>query len=166
MGRESSRLAERRIIEMIYPLPRLRVLCVDDNRDAADSTGILLEHYGCDVTVCYDAETALAIALQFKPDLCLIDLSMPGTGGCELAMCLRAWGCESPLHLIAVTAYGSEEARRATVAAGFDRHLVKPVDWEKLVQILVDIERSLGRAGYISCRLAELSEEGLVNTHH
>jgi CheY-like chemotaxis protein len=144
---------------MIYPLPGLRVLCVDDNRDTADSTGMLLELYGCEVAVCYDADTALAIALRFRPDLCLIDLNMPGTGGCELAMRFRAWGQEPPPHLIAVTAYGSETARKATREAGFDRHFVTPVDWDELVAILAEAERSLGRAAYISSRLVQSSGE-------
>jgi len=144
---------------MIYPLPALRVLCVDDNRDTADSTGMLLELYGCETAVCYDADTALAIALRFQPDLCLIDLNMPGTGGCELARHFRAWERESPLHLIAVTAYDSDTARKATREAGFDRHFVTPVDWDELVAVLAEAERSLGRAAYINSRLVQSSGE-------
>jgi CheY-like chemotaxis protein len=137
---------------MIYSLPKLRVLCVDDNRDAADSTGILLSLYGCEVAVSYDAETAYSLALRFKPDLCLIDLNMPGMGGCELAQQLRTLGRDGPAQLIAVTAYGSDTARNATRAAGFDRHFVKPVDWDRLLDALAETERSLGRGGYISSR--------------
>ena len=138
---------------MIYPLPRLRVLCVDDHRDTADSTGILLELYGCAVSVCYDASTAFVSAFRFRPDLCLIDLNMPGAGGCELALRLRAWRQEPPPLLIAVTAFGSDAALRATRRAGFDMHLVKPIDWDALTDTLVDAERRIGRAGYISSRL-------------
>ena len=138
----------------IYALPKLRVLCVDDNRDCADSTGILLELYGCEVSVCYDAETAFVIALRFKPDLCLIDLNMPNLSGCDLAMRLRAWNSEVTTLLIAVSAYGSDVAREISFAAGFDRHMVIPVDWDELLGVLVETERRLGRPPYISSRLA------------
>jgi CheY-like chemotaxis protein len=138
---------------MIYPLPALRVLCVDDDRDAADSTGLLLELYGCEVAVYYDGPTALAAARRFRPDLCLIDFSMPGMGGCELARRLRE-STRGALRLIAVTAYGSDVARAATAAAGFDMHFVKPVDWDKLAVVMAETERSLGRAGNITARLA------------
>lgn len=141
----------------IVSLPKLRVLCADDNRDAADSAGILLELYGCEVAVCYDADAAFSTALRFKPDLCLIDLSMPGGGGCDLAVRLRGFSAGSPLCLIAVTAYSSESAREATRQAGFDRHFVKPVDWDKLMVIVAEIERKLGRAGYISSRFAQFA---------
>lgn len=144
---------------MIYPLPKLRVLCIDDNHDTADSAGLLLEIYGCEVAVCYDGETALTLAFQFEPDLCLIDLNMPGIGGHELARRLRAWAQGHSLHLIAVTAYNSDAARIATAAAGFDLHFVKPVDWGELMDVLVKIERSLGRGAFISSRLAQLAEE-------
>jgi two-component system, OmpR family, response regulator len=132
--------------ETIFPFPKLRVLCVDDNRDTADSAGILLDIYGCDVVVCYDAETAFTTALQFKPDICLIDLNMPQRGGCELARRLRAWSREHPLRLIAVTAYGSEETRKASFAAGFDLHFVIPVDWDELRNVLAEVGLRLGRA--------------------
>jgi CheY-like chemotaxis protein len=112
--------------------------------------------YGCETVVCYDAETAFATTLRFKPDVCLIDLNMPNTGGCELAARLRAWGRE-PVRLIAVTAYGSAAARRATSAAGFDLHIVIPVDWDELLDVLEALERELGRGGYIGTRRAEFS---------
>jgi len=132
--------------ETIFPFPKLRVLCVDDNRDTADSAGIILDLYGCDVVVCYDAETAFTTALQFKPDICLIDLKMPQRGGCELARRLRAWSREHALRLIAVTAYGSDEIRRASFAAGFDLHFVIPVDWDELWNVLAEVGQRLGRA--------------------
>jgi CheY-like chemotaxis protein len=143
---------------MIYPLPRLRVLCVDDNRDNADSTGMLLEMYGCEVMICYEAESALSAARRFRPDLCLIDLNMPGLGGCELAREIRLWSQHSP-RLIAVTAYGSDAARRATAAAGFDGHFVTPIDWDLLIELLAETERSLGRAAYITSRLTPRAED-------
>lgn len=123
----------------------LRVLCVDDNPDVADSEAMLLELYRCDVAVCYDGPSALAEALRFGPDVCLIDFNMPGMDGCTLAGRLKAWRTCDPLYLIAVTAYGSESARKKTAEAGFDMHLVKPLDWDVLARALSDLERSLGR---------------------
>jgi two-component system OmpR family response regulator len=127
------------------PAP-LRVLCVDDNRDAADSEAMLLELHGCEVEACYDGASALAAALRFGPDACLIDLNMPGMDGCELARQLRAWRRAQPVFLIAVTAYGSDAAREMTAAAGFDMHVVKPADWARLSSALARLERALGRA--------------------
>jgi CheY-like chemotaxis protein len=143
----------------IYSLPKLRVLCVDDDCDTADSTGILLELYGCEVAVSYDADAAFATALHFKPDVCLIDLNMPLKNGCELAMRLRTWSSGLPLCLIAVSAYGSDSVRKTSLAAGFYLHIVKPIEWEELLNELVEIERNLGRPGYISSRLDRLAVE-------
>jgi two-component system, OmpR family, response regulator len=123
----------------------LRVLCVDDNRDVADSEAMLLELYGCEVVVCYDGKSALAEALRFGPDVCLIDFNMPGMDGCTVARHLKAWRKCDPLYLIAVTACDSESAYRETAEAGFDMHLVKPLDWEELARALSDLEYSLGR---------------------
>src|SRR5579883_2568196 len=63
----------------------LRVLCVDDFHDSADTLGALLRIYGCDVKVCYDGPSALALAESFRPDVCVLDLTMPGMDGDELA---------------------------------------------------------------------------------
>ena len=128
----------------------LRVLCVDDNRDAADSEAMLLELHGCEVEVCYDGHSALATALRFSPDVCLIDVNMPGMDGCEVARRLRSWRRGQPVYLIAVTAHGSDEVREETVAAGFDRHLVKPADWDELSLALAELERRLGRTECLS----------------
>jgi two-component system, OmpR family, response regulator len=127
-------------------------MCVDDNHDAADSAALLLELYGCAVVVCYDGPSALAEALRFAPDVCLIDFNMPGMSGCELAERLKAWRRSQPVYLIAVTAHGTDAARKMTAGAGFDLHLVKPVDWNQLSAVLVDLEHELGRAERVSKR--------------
>lgn len=116
-----------------------RVLCVDDNPDVADSEALLLGLCGYDARACYGGEDALAAADGFRPDACLLDLNMPGMDGCELARRLRARG-RCPL-LVAVTARGGDEDRRRTAAAGFDRHLVKPVDPARLLELLEDVRR-------------------------
>lgn len=119
--------------------PVLRVLCVDDNRDAADTLGVLLELVGYESRVCYDGETALAAAAEFHPDAAILDLSMPGMSGDELARRLRATDWGKTLPLVALTALGGEDARELTAAAGFDLHLVKPVNPDRLANVLADI---------------------------
>lgn len=119
--------------------PVLRILCVDDNRDAADTLGVLLELYGYKVRVFYDGHAALAAAADFRPDAAILDLLMPGMDGDELGRRLRqtAWGRSLPL--VALTALGGEEARARTAAAGFDLHLTKPVNPDRLANVLADI---------------------------
>lgn len=119
--------------------PVLRVLCVDDHRDAADSLGVLLELVGYEVKVCYDGESALDAADVFRPDACILDLTMPGLDGVEVGRRLRTRPWARNLPLVAVTALGNDEARQRTAAAGFDLHLTKPVDPDRLANVLADI---------------------------
>lgn len=119
--------------------PVLRVLCVDDHPDAADSLGVLLELVGYDTRVCYSGEAALAAADEFRPDACILDLTMPGIDGVEVGRRLRERPWARNLPLVAVTALGNEEARRRTTEAGFDLHLTKPVDPDRLANVLADI---------------------------
>jgi CheY-like chemotaxis protein len=121
------------------PPPALRVLCVDDYRDTADTLGALLRIYGCEVKVCYDGPSALALAQSFRPDVCVIDLSMPGMDGDELAARLRGSGLNQVPRMVAVTALGDDAARRRTAAAGFDFHLLKPVDPDQLANVVADV---------------------------
>jgi two-component system, OmpR family, response regulator len=122
---------------------RPRVLYVDDNRDVADSAGDLLRLVGFDVRVCYDSPSALAAAREFAPDVCLLDLNIPGMGGDELAVRLREEAAGRPMLFVAVTAMGNEEARLRTEAAGFQLHLVKPVDPHDLLRILDELSQLL-----------------------
>ena len=117
----------------------LRVLCVDDDPDAAHTLAILLDLAGFESRVCLSGADALVTAAEFRPDACILDLSMPGLDGCELARRLRAWSHPRPIPLVAVTGYDGEDARRMTAAAGFDLHLTKPVDPDKLAALLADI---------------------------
>jgi two-component system, OmpR family, response regulator len=117
----------------------LRVLCVDDDHDTADTLGVLLELAGFEPRVCYSGSEAIASLPEFRPDACILDLSMPGLDGCEVARRLRTWADPRPIPLVAVTGLDGEEARRQTAAAGFDLHLTKPVDPDKLAAVLADM---------------------------
>lgn len=125
--------------------PPLRVLCVDDNRDAADSSADLLRAVGFEARACYDGPSALAEATTFLPSVCLLDLNMPGMDGDELAVRLRAQADGRPLVLVAVTAMSGERDCQRLAVAGFDLHLVKPVPPADLFRLLDRFARVLGR---------------------
>jgi PAS domain S-box-containing protein len=115
-----------------------RVLIADDNKDAADSLGILLEIDGHEVRVAHGGRAALALAQAFRPEVALLDIGMPELSGYEVAEALRRepWG--KAIQLIALTGWGQESDRRHSKAAGFDRHLTKPIDMEVLSAVLTE----------------------------
>ena len=118
------------------PLQARKVLVVDDNRDAADSLGMLLQFLGAEVMVVNDGRSALKALGTFHPAVVLLDLGMPEMNGLEVARRMR----EDPAHrgvtLVALTGWGQREDRRRTHEAGFDHHLVKPADVNTLQSIL------------------------------
>ena len=120
------------------PPPGLRVLCVHDNADAADSLGTLLDIVGCKVTVTHDALSALARVEEARPEVCILDISMPGMDGCELARRLRAEPGGEQLLLIALTALGDHNSLERMADAGFDLHFAKPVPPRELYEVLND----------------------------
>jgi signal transduction histidine kinase len=111
-----------------------RVLVVDDNRDAADSLSMLLQIQGHEVQTAYDGEAALQLATGFRADLVLLDIGLPMMNGFEVAKQLRSGG--SAARLVALSGYGQPEDVRRSREAGFDGHLVKPVDLESVSDIL------------------------------
>jgi CheY-like chemotaxis protein len=113
-----------------------RVLVVDDNRDSAESLAALLGMLGHEVDQAYDGPAALATARTRFPDLVLLDIGMPGMSGHEVARQIRAEPALLGTTLIALTGYGSAEDRHESRAAGFDGHLVKPIDFEALQRII------------------------------
>ncbi len=120
-------------------LPARRVLVVDDNVDAADGLGRLLsQSCGQEVRVAYDGPTALEEARAFRPEVVLLDIGLPGMDGCEVARRLRREPVTADVLLVAVTGWGQESDREMSRAAGFDRHLVKPVPLEELRGLLAD----------------------------
>jgi CheY-like chemotaxis protein len=117
----------------------VRVLCVDDCSDAADALAALLELAGFQVRVCYSGTEAEAALDEFRPHACLIDLMMPGMDGLELAHRVRTWAGDRYVPLVAVTALGDEQSLRRTAAAGFDLHLLKPAEPDRLAAVLADL---------------------------
>ncbi|MGE5793638.1 MAG: response regulator [Bacteroidota bacterium] len=113
-----------------------RVLVVDDNRDSAESLAQLLRLFGHEIWQAYTGRDALAAVRARRPDLVLLDIGMPDLSGYEVARQIRAEPSLAATRLIALTGYGSEEDRRRSAAAGFDGHLVKPIDFEDLERIL------------------------------
>jgi signal transduction histidine kinase/CheY-like chemotaxis protein len=118
----------------------LRILVVDDNEDAADTLAMLLEASGHEVLVEHGSLAALERARaggeKGAPQVCLLDIGLPDMDGAELARRLRARPETAGALLVAVTGYGQDSDRERTRAAGFDHHLVKPIDLEKLHAIL------------------------------
>ncbi len=113
-----------------------RVLIVDDNVDAAETLSILLGLEGYEVHCVYDGFQALKFVNEFRPDVVLLDIGLPGMDGYEVARRLREEFILQPLLLIAVTGWGGEDDLRKSQQAGIDHHLVKPVDPEALSQLL------------------------------
>ncbi|WP_435020456.1 PAS domain-containing protein [Tundrisphaera sp. TA3] len=117
------------------PAKGARVLVVDDNEDSARGLARLLKVLGNQVEVASDGPTALGLAGWFAPDFVLLDIGLPGMDGYEVARRLRADGLAGTT-IIAVSGYGEEAARSRAREAGFDHHLVKPLDYETLVAIM------------------------------
>jgi CheY-like chemotaxis protein len=114
----------------------LRIMVVDDNVDAAATLAMLLDVLGHTALVEYSPTSALARARRERPDVCLLDIGLPEMDGNELARRLRAQPETAQALLVAITGYGQEHDRRNALAAGFDHHMVKPVDTARLGAIL------------------------------
>jgi len=114
----------------------MRCLIVDDNRDAADSLAQIVRLMDCSVRTAYSGTQGLEVAGQFSPQVVLLDLGMPGMGGYEVLRRLREQAGGALLLVAAVTGYGNEDDRRRVAEAGFDVHLVKPVDFAQLQNFL------------------------------
>ncbi len=121
----------------VQPCARpLRVLVVDDNRDTVESFAMLLRAAGHDVQPAYDGATAVQSALDYQPDLVLLDIGLPGLNGFEVARRIRRLAVLKDVVLVAMTGYGQESDLKASQQAGFNHHLVKPASLTELQQIL------------------------------
>jgi CheY-like chemotaxis protein len=121
-----------------------RILVVDDNRDSADTLAMLLKSLGADVHTAYDGASALESIRICRPTIVLLDLGLPGIDGYEVARRVRSDAPTSELCMVALTGWGQDEDRRRTREAGFDHHLVKPVDLSALQALLASLENARG----------------------
>lgn len=127
---------------------RLKVLIADDSQDGADSLSFLLKAAGHDVATAYDGRTAITLAEQHRPDVVLLDIGMPEVSGYDVARAIRREGWGRSMRLVALTGWGQAEHRRRSLEAGFDEHLVKPVELDVLENVL-----QLGTASPISSKV-------------
>ncbi|HEY6865516.1 MAG TPA: response regulator [Burkholderiales bacterium] len=124
----------------------LRVLVVDDDRDLATGTEMILRAMGHDVRVAHDGAEALEIAAAFQPEAALVDLGMPNMNGYLLARKLREWRWTRDAVLIAVTGWGGERERERAKEAGFDHHLLKPAQPERIAELLAEVRPAASAA--------------------
>jgi len=139
------------------PASELSVLVVDDNTDSALSMAMLLEEVGNRVCVAHDGEEAVRSAGENRPDVVLLDIGLPKMNGYDVARAIRAvpWG--RTMVLIAVTGWGQDEDKRKAHEAGFDRHLVKPVDPRVLMDLLSTVRPGSGMPA-ASTRIGDRTE--------
>jgi CheY-like chemotaxis protein len=116
-----------------------RILVVDDNRDASETLATLLRLTGHETLTAFDGKEAIATAAQFRPDVVLLDIGLPRTNGYDVARHLRTQSWGRGAKLIALTGWGQDEDRRKSQEAGFDAHIVKPVDHAYLIQLLASL---------------------------
>jgi CheY-like chemotaxis protein len=135
------------------PFSGLRVLIVDDNFDSASTLALFLEISGHQVRVAHDGREAIVAADEFRPDVVLMDIGLPGLNGHEAGRAIRSQPWAAQLVLIAISGWGQDVDKQRSREAGFHHHLVKPVDHGMLVQLLSqasamrDIRRGEGPAG-------------------
>jgi PAS domain S-box-containing protein len=121
--------------------PSLRVLVVDDNVDAAQTLGLLLKATGHDARMAFDGVNAVKVALEFLPNIVLLDIGLPGLDGYEVAKRLRQDSSLDGVVLVALTGYGQATDKLRSQDAGFNHHLVKPTDFMKIKEILASVSQ-------------------------
>jgi PAS domain S-box-containing protein len=141
----TARAAASAVVEPAHRDSRNRVLVVDDNRDAAESLGVLLALLGIETMTAHSGPVALEALDEFQPSVILLDLGMPGMDGYEVAQRVRQHPLGRRVTLVALTGWGLQVDKQKSQDVGFDHHLVKPVDLEVLRQVLdslPDVARS------------------------
>ena len=116
-----------------------RILIVDDMRDNANTLAMMLRALGHEVHVVYDGLEAVGAAERLRPEVVLLDIAMPGLNGYEACRQIRATEWGRSMFMIAQTGWGQEEDRRKAEEAGFDRHMLKPIDCATLVVVLSNL---------------------------
>jgi len=118
-------------------------MVVDDNRDSADSLRMLLTALGNEAQTAYDGQLALELAAEWRPELIVLDIGLPSMSGYDVARRLRGAPETADAIIVALTGYGSESDRHRSAEAGFDDHLVKPVDMTRLDELLARTRRAI-----------------------
>jgi CheY-like chemotaxis protein/anti-sigma regulatory factor (Ser/Thr protein kinase) len=119
--------------------PQRRVLIVDDNRDSADSLAMLMEITGNKAYMAHDGVEAVAAIEKHRPEVVLLDIGLPGLDGHEVCRRVREQPWGKDIVIIALTGWGQDDDRRRSEEAGFNGHLVKPVDYDKLLELLASL---------------------------
>lgn len=119
-----------------------RILIVDDNEDVADSFALVLEHAQREIQIAYDATQALKIAQSFEPQIVLLDIGLPDMDGYTLARRLRESPATKCALLISISGYGRDEDHAPATAAGIDHHLLKPLNYTVIEQLINDHDRA------------------------
>ena len=131
-------------VERTEPLgSALRVLVVDDNVDTATTLAMLVKESGHEVRMAFDGTAVLELALDFQPNVVLLDIGLPGLNGFEVAKRLRQQPALKNAVLVAITGYGQASDRQHSLEAGFNHHLVKPGDFGKVLGILSIVAEEL-----------------------
>jgi len=136
---ETPRIPTRPITTSSPATPTRRILVVDDNRDAAESLALLLQLMGHETRAVYDGLEAVEAAKKFQPDVVLLDIGLPKLDGYEAARRIRAQQRDKRLTLVALTGWGMGEDLRRSDEAGFDAHMVKPVEPDALLRLLAEL---------------------------
>jgi CheY-like chemotaxis protein len=118
------------------PGAKRRVLIIEDNHDSADSLKLLLDLLGHETRVAYDGLDGVDLAVEWRPDVVLCDIGLPGLDGYQVAAELTRRSVQSTALLIAVTAYADDESRARSLEAGFHHHISKPADMKVLLPLV------------------------------
>jgi PAS domain S-box-containing protein len=132
--------------EQAQKSPSHRILIADDNRDSATTLAILLEAAGNQVRVAHDGSTAIEVAAEYSPDVVLLDIGMPRLNGYDACRIIRAQPAGNQAYIVALTGWGQPEDRKRAQGAGFDCHLVKPVEPAALEQLIRELPQRTPRA--------------------
>jgi CheY-like chemotaxis protein len=128
-------------------LSRRNVLIVDDNKPSAKTLGWMLEALGQDVQLAYNGPDAIVKARNIVPDLILLDIGLPGMNGYDVCRAMRQDPALKNTVIVAQTGWGQSEHRKRSDAAGFDHHLVKPIEQEAVVEMLETLDVKAGKNG-------------------
>ena len=138
---------EDKLVTDERPHFRRRILVVDDNLDSAESMALMLKLSGHEVATAHDGMEALELAKEFQPDVALLDLGMPKLDGYEAARSIRQQSWGQGMMLVALTGWGQQEDKRRSREAGFDAHLVKPIDFGVLEKLVAGTKDKNSRQG-------------------